>query len=781
MTSGSSTSRSERILHDEVEDSKPPAIQRKCTVNPQEANGVASVLNQKQPVGAPSAADHTIRHVKVPRPQSPAVRYATRGSASRLALEEKLDDGLTLLPVLPPERKYTLGNPSSMPRVDHNTTPPAAVGRRTRRTSFASSSDASFSSKAVPVPLSLAYNETVRVSNTTMTSTMPAPEGSNRGAKASSTLNLKPAPSSLSPPPSKPPHPWTVLQHQLHYPLAPVDLSSLEEETSSRSNSLRTRSTIDTLDLILAQRYPVKLYGNLPQAAREDDGNDESNGAARRRSDPLPPPLHFHHDHHHSSPERRPYRRSDVDGYSQPVQQMWLDEKRRQAGGYASYDLDAYANNNNLDEGTQPFRTPPPFFEWGNVGSCHADGAQYDQSDNDGDASLSTAPDPPSLRVRDHVCLRPGAYRMSHGGEARHVDNDSVVSSSLRTHSTFRTNQGLSIVEASLVVDEPLPGDEDDYYGDVVKKGRPHGANWGNSYNYEWVATDQTVEDGECPSLPSPLNYELSTGDVTFFSATTNASPVVEGRPLDDTYTTRAFFRSRKILCMIGCLTLAFLAMALGTVFAVTGFFLEDSDDGDKEGESDDNPASVSTNASLAPTAAPTTLGDLHLDYFMDVALPDYTRIALTDPNTPQSQALEWLRNDTNLESYPLERRLQRFSLATLHFATGGTIHWSNAEGWLSASDECSWYSAIGDVFSDKVCAGNEYRILSLRANELQGTLPPEIELLSSLEVIDLDENILSGFLPITLGRMTNLNELHLCKSELKWIQVTNVHSLDTH
>jgi hypothetical protein len=165
--------------------------------------------------------------------------------------------------------------------------------------------------------------------------------------------------------------------------------------------------------------------------------------------------------------------------------------------------------------------------------------------------------------------------------------------------------------------------------------------------------------------------------------------------------------------------------------------------------------------ASSAPSSAPTSQGDLQLEYFVGVALPDYTRAALTRTNSPQTMALSWLQNNTDLESYSLSRRLQRFALATFYFSTGGSKRWIKDYGWLTDQDECTWFSSEID---SPICKDNVFKVLSLQSNGLRGTIAPEISLLSSLELLRVNENIITGFLPSTIGDLIDLKEIRLCK-----------------
>jgi hypothetical protein len=260
-------------------------------------------------------------------------------------------------------------------------------------------------------------------------------------------------------------------------------------------------------------------------------------------------------------------------------------------------------------------------------------------------------------------------------------------------------------------------------------------------------------DDGECPSAPPPPDYTQSCGEVTFLSTSTGG-PVVEAEPLEEGHTIRAFFRKKTVRCFMALLFVLFVLLALGAIYALTGFAFNKNDAENFSGSNDPI-------ASATPSSAPTSQGDLQLEYFVRLALPDYTRVALTRVDSPQTKALLWLQNNTNLESYTLSRRLQRFALATLYFSTGGEKRWIKDYGWLSDEDECTWFSSEIDV---PICTNNELKVLSLKANGLRGTIANEISLLSSLELLRLNENIITGFLPSTLGVLTGLKEISFCK-----------------
>jgi len=123
---------------------------------------------------------------------------------------------------------------------------------------------------------------------------------------------------------------------------------------------------------------------------------------------------------------------------------------------------------------------------------------------------------------------------------------------------------------------------------------------------------------------------------------------------------------------------------------------------------------------SPAPTSTPLSLFDLLSSISFDGGS------ALRTPSTPQNNAYNWLENSANITSFSDGKRIQRYVLATLYFSTNGDS-WASNTGWLSNDDECDWYTDVGDF-----CSNGAVVDLDLRWNNLVGSLPVEIALLSS-------------------------------------------------
>jgi len=104
--------------------------------------------------------------------------------------------------------------------------------------------------------------------------------------------------------------------------------------------------------------------------------------------------------------------------------------------------------------------------------------------------------------------------------------------------------------------------------------------------------------------------------------------------------------------------------------------------------------------------------------------------VALRTPSTPQNEAMKWLANSSMLANTTDDKKLQRYALATLYYSTNGEA-WENGTGWLSDDDECvGWYQK--GLTEGTVCTSDGSLMrLNVPSNNLVGTLPEEIALLS--------------------------------------------------
>ena len=163
-----------------------------------------------------------------------------------------------------------------------------------------------------------------------------------------------------------------------------------------------------------------------------------------------------------------------------------------------------------------------------------------------------------------------------------------------------------------------------------------------------------------------------------------------------------------------------------------------------------------------APSLAPTP--------FVVDFLPEYSqRAILGNGSSPQAKAYQWLQsipnitdydNSQNVTDYDEFRILQRFALATIYYALDGE-NWHDSEDWLNHTvHECNWFPS--EIFPPLDCSTvEEYLQIQFRNNSLQGDIPAEIGLLTSLTFLDLGHNAIKS-LPSEIGLLTNLRTLLL-------------------
>jgi hypothetical protein len=178
------------------------------------------------------------------------------------------------------------------------------------------------------------------------------------------------------------------------------------------------------------------------------------------------------------------------------------------------------------------------------------------------------------------------------------------------------------------------------------------------------------------------------------------------------------------------------------------------------------------------PSPAPTSF----LEYQVLSLLPKHTLIELQDSLSPQSKALKWILEDPQLPIYiESEWRVQqRFALASFYHSTGGA-NWTYDDHWLSYEHhECDWFARPHFTFEvpfvkypryeqEGPCGDDsdgKLQHLWMYNNDLQGSLPEEVYLLTNLRSVSLFDNFLSGTLSSRIGELRQLEAISLDKNE---------------
>jgi hypothetical protein len=182
----------------------------------------------------------------------------------------------------------------------------------------------------------------------------------------------------------------------------------------------------------------------------------------------------------------------------------------------------------------------------------------------------------------------------------------------------------------------------------------------------------------------------------------------------------RKQWRPRVLLAVF---VLVVVSVALGVSFGLTA--------------NKNSPPAVAPKSVDIPTQPPS---------FMN-GLPSYSlELASNNASSPQANALAWLRANPLYNEYEPYRLYQRYALAVLYYATNGTYWWYNG-GWLSDVSECEWYKLNDDGPEDDYSCveGSRLSFLDLWSNNLDGSIPPELELLADLEYMRFYDDTLSG------------------------------------
>jgi len=164
---------------------------------------------------------------------------------------------------------------------------------------------------------------------------------------------------------------------------------------------------------------------------------------------------------------------------------------------------------------------------------------------------------------------------------------------------------------------------------------------------------------------------------------------------------------------------------------------------------------------------------------------------------SPRNQALVWFSSGTNLGGeITRTRRKDRYLTGLLYIQQQGT-GWSKKENWLSEENLCKWQGVYCDdkegvigvdvqdnnlkgQLSEGVGMYDFLEFISVRRNQLNGTIPQELFASTTLKSIDLYENSFFGEIP-SFDNGIPLETLHVGKNSLSgriYESIANAKSL---
>jgi hypothetical protein len=153
----------------------------------------------------------------------------------------------------------------------------------------------------------------------------------------------------------------------------------------------------------------------------------------------------------------------------------------------------------------------------------------------------------------------------------------------------------------------------------------------------------------------------------------------------------------------------------------------------------------------------------------------------LTTEGTAQYNALDWLANyDPAKITAENEHTLGRYALAVFFFSTSGKpsgkgtpeSNWASSKNWMTGSGFCIW-EGVECIDDDgkpdtPMDANGDVISLELTQNSMTGTIPSEVQTLSTLENLDLTENELVGTLPSELALIPTLKNILLRNNKIR-------------
>ena len=126
----------------------------------------------------------------------------------------------------------------------------------------------------------------------------------------------------------------------------------------------------------------------------------------------------------------------------------------------------------------------------------------------------------------------------------------------------------------------------------------------------------------------------------------------------------------------------------------------------------------------------------------------------------PRAEFQTWLNGITDSDAAQCtDTRPEYYPLVALYRDTEGRS-WTNATNWASAAPFGRWHGVTTD-------AAGRVTGLALNENNLQGTIPVELERLGNLATLDLSTNHFTGNIPEQLGQLSDLRGLNLSRNQL--------------
>jgi Leucine-rich repeat (LRR) protein len=196
-------------------------------------------------------------------------------------------------------------------------------------------------------------------------------------------------------------------------------------------------------------------------------------------------------------------------------------------------------------------------------------------------------------------------------------------------------------------------------------------------------------------------------------------------------------------------------------------------------GNCSSNPDDTDSRPTVAPIASTNTPNVVPAVFISAAEITAYineitwsNRSIKANGTTPEDKALKWVIGNTNVVSLEDDserlRLRQQYCLGILYAQQEvNSQYWYIRTGWLEDKNECNWYGLtcnttdVGDEVTRIDFSGNE------TGNNIYGTIPADLGLLTSLEKVDLSLNFISGSLPSSIGNWVSLTSFNVASNYL--------------
>lgn len=229
--------------------------------------------------------------------------------------------------------------------------------------------------------------------------------------------------------------------------------------------------------------------------------------------------------------------------------------------------------------------------------------------------------------------------------------------------------------------------------------------------------------------------------------------------------------------------------------------------------EDEEERGSVESSSSTTGLAADATPDEI-ANHILKQSLPVSSyEAAVSDKNSPQSQALAHVLNDDGYlydwegmisdDEAAARNFIQRYVLSALYYGLAGE-NWEDNTNWNGKLDVCTWYgvgcdgnpaasddwdsgvvtslelydNGLEGALMEDVAALTGLTTMEFHSNYIEGSIPSSMYSMSWLSILFLDDNYITGTISSEIGKMKSLTRLTVSDNELEGSIPTEIGGL---